>query len=100
MTDTNTFDIDHADVHDYRKAQMNVSLGNPEIQNRFGFHAGNEETIPIHKNVRKQFMEMANFLDQVLPPGRAEAVAMTNLEDCSMWSNKAVAELAPIVVEG
>ncbi len=74
-----------------------------EIEHRFGFHKatieGPEATLPRHRDVRILFREFAEKLDAYLPEGRAKSVAFTNLEDASMWSHKAIAELAPVVRE-
>lgn len=70
-----------------------------DIANMFGFHKGNTLTAPQHKKIRREYAEFAERLNTLLPEGRAKAVAFTKLEEASMWSNKAVAELAPIVYE-
>jgi hypothetical protein len=78
-------------------------LGEAEIQNRFGFHKGTIEgdnaSAPKHRNLRIEFMEFANFLDRVLPEGRARSVAFTELETASMWAHKSIAETVPVVEE-
>lgn len=79
-------------------------IGREEIEHRFGFHKatveGPEATLPKHRDVRLKFREFAEFLDEVLPKGRAKSVAFTELENASMWSHKAIAETAPVVREG
>lgn len=78
-------------------------LGPEEIEHRFGFHKatteGENATLPKHRDTRLKYREFAEFLDEVLPDGRAKSVAMTKLEDASMWSHKAIAELAPAIRE-
>lgn len=78
-------------------------LGPEEIEHRFGFHKatieGENATLPKHRDLRLKFREFAEFLDEVLPGGRAKSVAFTELENASMWSHKAVAEHAPVVKE-
>lgn len=79
------------------------SLGVEEIEHRFGFHKATVEganaTLPDHRDVRLQFRALAEFLDFVLPAGRAKSVAFTELETASMWAHKAIAEQAPLVKE-
>ena len=81
----------------------NESVGRQEIENRFGFHKGTIEgpnaTAPVHRDVRRLFVELAEHLDHLLPAGRAKAVAFTELETASMWTHKAIAENAPLVTE-
>lgn len=75
-----------------------------EIENRVGFHKATVEganaTLPKHAHLRRLFKQIMTELNDVLPDGRAKSVAMTELEDASMWSHKSVAELAPLVSEG
>lgn len=81
----------------------NTSVGPEEIENRFGFHKatieGDNATLPKHRDLRVAFKQFAEYLDQELPPGRAKSVAFTELENASMWSHKAIAELAPTISE-
>ncbi len=78
-------------------------LGKNEIEHRFGFHKatveGENATLPVHSDTRLKFREFAEWLDQNLPDGRAKSVAFTELENASMWSHKAIAELAPLIEE-
>lgn len=81
----------------------NASIGVDEIEHRFGFHKatieGDNATLPLHRDTRLAFRKFAEFLDEVLPAGRAKSVAFTELENASMWSHKAIAETAPAVSE-
>lgn len=74
-----------------------------EIEHRFGFHKatieGENATLPKHRDVRVLFREFAEKIDSILPDGRAKSVAFTELENASMWSHKAIAELAPSIEE-
>ena len=79
-------------------------LGREEIEHRFGFHKatieGENATLPKHRDTRLKFREFAEWLDEVLPDGRAKSVAFTELENASMWAHKSIAETAPVVREG
>ena len=78
-------------------------IGREEIEHRFGFHKatieGENATLPKHRDVRLMFREFAEFLDEVLPDGRAKSVAFTELENASMWAHKSIAETAPLIGE-
>lgn len=74
-----------------------MPVGKEEIRNRWGFHAGTDDTIPKHNRVREAFIAFAEFLDEVLPDGHAKDLAFDKLQETSMWSNFGVAELAPLV---
>lgn len=75
------------------------SVGVDEINKRFGAHKGTIEgpnaTAPRHADLRQEFIAFAMHLDAILPPGRAKAVALAELESCSIWAHKGIAELAP-----
>lgn len=86
-------------AYEVMQSGVNKNLSASEIQNRFGYHKGMESTIPCHREVRRKFMEVAEFLDALLPQGRAKSVTMTELETTSMWAHKAIAEMAPVVPE-
>jgi hypothetical protein len=80
-----------------------LALTTHEIENRFGFHKatieGDNATLPKHRDTRVKFREFAEWLDQVLPDGRAKSVAFTELENASMWAHKSIAETAPLIKE-
>jgi hypothetical protein len=68
-----------------------------EINNIFGYHPGTDVTVPQHEEVRFAFLAFAKHLLPLLPDGRAKEVVKTKLQEASMFSNFAVAELAPVV---
>lgn len=74
-------------------------VGSEELANRFGFHKGTEVTGPLHQEVRHEYLRLAGLMDAILPDGRAKSIVMTKLDEAAMWSNKAIAEQAPLVVE-
>lgn len=81
----------------------NTSLGREEIENRFGFHKASVEgpnaTSPVHRDIRRLFVELGVQLDALLPAGRGKSTAFTQLQDAAMWMHFAVAEQAPVVDE-
>lgn len=75
----------------------NVSLGTDEIESRFGYHRPTPENASMHIDLRLRFRRFAEDLDAMVPQGRAKALALTKLQEASMWSHFAIAELAPVV---
>lgn len=73
-----------------------MPIGRDEIRHRFGFHPGTSVTIPQHERIREAFIAFAEFLDEVVPDGRAKSSAFTNLQMSSMWANFGIAETAPL----
>lgn len=80
-----------------------MAFGSEEIEHRFGFHKATVEgvnaTLPKHRDTRLKFREFAEFLDELLPDGRAKSIVFTELETTSMWAHKSIAELAPALEE-
>lgn len=74
-----------------------MPVGKEEILNRWGYHPGTETTIPRHEQVREAYISFAEFLDLILPDGRAKSTALTNLQQSSMWANFGIAELSPVI---
>lgn len=81
----------------------NTSLGRDEIEQRLGFHKatveGENATAPIHREMRRLFVELGVQLDALVPDGRGKRTAFTQLQDASMWFHWATAESAPVVDE-
>ncbi len=75
----------------------NQTVVNSEITHRFGYRKTNATTEPLHDECRQQFQAFAMYLNRILPESRAKSVTFTELENCSMWANKAIAEIAPLV---
>lgn len=75
-----------------------MPVGLDDIHNRFGYHAGTSVTIPKHAQIREMYIAFAEFLDKVLPDGRAKSTAFTNLQQSSMWANFSIAEQAPLAL--
>lgn len=78
-------------------------ISEADIEHKFGFHKatvdGENPTLPRHRDVRRLFKDLLRELERIVPDGRAKSVMITELETASMWANKAVAELAPTLLE-
>jgi hypothetical protein len=75
-------------------------IGTDELMHRFGYHKptihGAQDTVEAHRRLRLRFIELADWLDVLLPPGRPKSVAFTELETAAMWCHKALAQQDPI----
>lgn len=58
---------------------------------------GADATAPKHSSLYAEFTKFAQFLEGLVPEGRAKAVMHTELESASMWAHKAVAQETPVV---
>lgn len=70
-------------------------LNDEEIEKRFGFHKAtieNGKNLPQkHGDLRRDFKSFAETIDIAAPDGRYKSLALTALEEASMWCHKALA---------
>lgn len=75
-----------------------MPVGKNEIRNRWGYHPPADQiAVQRHEQVREAYIAFAEFLDLILPDGRAKSSAFTKLQESSMWANFGIAELSPFV---
>jgi hypothetical protein len=74
-----------------------MSFGADKIRHRFGYHPASTTTASKHEQVREAFIAFGDYLDSVLPDGRAKELAFDKLQEASMWSNFRIAEFSPLV---
>jgi hypothetical protein len=71
-----------------------------EWANRMGYHKANEVTVPLHRELRQDFIHVAEMVIRKVPQGRERALALTHLQTALMWANAGVAiELAPLALD-
>lgn len=79
------------------------SFSTDQIEDKFGYHKANDETIELHRETRKLFRSFVEALDELVPgdgvAARQKAVMITELESASMWAHKAISSHAPVVPE-
>jgi hypothetical protein len=67
-------------------------MDNEQITHNFTNHPPQSDDIATKlDDLTTEFVIMAKMLNRNLPEGREKALALTNLEQCSMWSKAAVA---------
>lgn len=66
-------------------------LSHEELEERFRYHSLTPQQRMAINAVRDTTMGLAVILNQRLPESREKSLAMTKLEECAMWANKAVA---------
>ena len=64
---------------------------NKKIEDNFSYHKPNNEQISKYSNIRDCAKKLAYEIEKTVPAGREKALAMTKLEECSMWSNAGIA---------
>lgn len=64
---------------------------NPKIENAFTYHAPKDDQPAKYQAIREKAKEMAYLIDEMVPDSREKSLAMTKLEECSMWANAGIA---------
>lgn len=62
-----------------------------ELQNRFAYHAPDDEKRRRHELVRDMHYDLAEIVNDLCPEGREKSLAITKLEEAMMWANAAIA---------
>ena len=64
---------------------------NEQIENNFSYHTPKEGQPEKYNKLRDKAKELAYLISEVCPNSRERALAITKLEECSMWANAAIA---------
>ncbi len=64
---------------------------NPKIENAFSYHAPKEGQPEKYQAIREKAKELAYLIEELVPQSREQSLAMTKLEECSMWANAGIA---------
>ena len=64
---------------------------NPKIENAFTHHEPKEGQSEKYQMIREKVKELAYLIDREVPDSREKSLAMTKLEECSMWANAGIA---------
>lgn len=67
---------------------------------RMGYHKATPETVPLHRELRQDFIHCADMVIRKVPAGRERSLALTHLQTALMWANAGIAiELAPLALD-
>ena len=64
---------------------------NKKIENAFTYHQPKEGQPEKYEALRSKAKELAYLIDELCPDSREKSLAMTKLEEASMWANASVA---------
>ncbi len=64
---------------------------NPKIENAFSYHTPKEGQPERYQAIREKGKELAYLIEELVPKSREQSLAMTKLEECSMWANAGIA---------
>lgn len=62
-----------------------------KIENNFTYHEPTGDQPDRYERIRSKAKELAYVIEEECPESRERSLAMTKLEECSMWANAAVA---------
>lgn len=62
-----------------------------DLKKRFTYHAPKEGQQQKYENIRKNALGFAELIDAMCPDSREKSLAITQLEECVMWANAAIA---------
>lgn len=66
-------------------------MKNAKIENNFTYHAPKPGQPKKYEAIREKAKELAYMIDELVPPSREQSLAMTKLEECTMWANAGIA---------
>lgn len=64
---------------------------NLKIENAFTYHAPKEGQPEKYQAIREKAKELAYLIQDLVPDSREKSLAMTKLEECTMWANAGIA---------
>lgn len=71
--------------------ERNHTMEDHEIARRHTYSPPDADRVKVHESINNKMLEVAHWLNEMLPEGRNKSLALTHLEDVQMRANKAVA---------
>ena len=62
-----------------------------KIENAFTYHATKDGQPEKYQAIREKAKELAYLIKELVPDSREQSLAITKLEECSMWANAGIA---------
>jgi hypothetical protein len=64
---------------------------NPVLENNFCYHAPEGKQVEKYEKLRRAAKDLAYLFTELVPPGREQSVALTQLETAVFWANAGIA---------
>lgn len=61
------------------------------FDNTYKYHEPKNDQNERYTKLRDKAKELANLIDELCPDSREKSLALTNLEQASMWANASIA---------
>lgn len=68
-----------------------MTITDKEMHDRFHYHSPSEEGVKRHAALSKAFADLGRLIYSVVPNGREQSLALTNLEQSKFWASAGVA---------
>ena len=62
-----------------------------KIENAFTYHTPKDGQPEKQQAIREKAKELAYLIKELVPDSREQSLAITKLEECSMWANAGIA---------
>ncbi len=62
-----------------------------DLENRFQYHAPNQDRAVKHELVREDCLDLAERLNQTCPDSEEKNIAIRKLEEVMFWANASIA---------
>lgn len=66
-------------------------MSKPQIENTFSYHAPKGDQTQRYESLRAKAKELAYLIEESCPESREKSLAMTSLQQTTMWANAAIA---------
>lgn len=66
-------------------------MTDPKIENNFMYHSPKPGQPEKYHALREKAKELAYLIAELVPAGREQSLAMTNLEQATFWANAGIA---------
>ena len=66
-------------------------MNNPKLESAFTYHAPKEGQPAKYQAIRDKAKELAYLIDDLVPVGREQNLAITKIEEAVMWANAGIA---------
>jgi len=74
-----------------QQEQSNEERQMKDLNNRFTYHSPKADQPQRYQALREKAKELAILIVQSSKPSREQALALTKLQECSMWANAGIA---------
>lgn len=62
-----------------------------DLKNRFTYHAPKNDQPARYQQIRESALALAELINELCPDSREKSLAITSLEETTMWANASIA---------